>query len=290
MESPDRDRESPARPLSEADLRRFAINQITIARASLDEACRLCAEAGIGGIGVWRDKVAEVGVPAARRMIEDRGLFVSSVNVGGLFSKLGRAGLERQIDDTRAAIDEAHGLGASTLCVVAGGLPDGSRDIAGAYRMFEQGLEAVLPHARAAGVRLMLEPLHPMYLREWSTLTSLRLTNDLCDRLGEGVGLSLDVYHTFWDPDFEREIRRAAASIGRIGILVISDWLPVTRSLNDRGMIGDGVIDLRGIRGLLEACAGYAGTIELEIFSDEIWAQPPAEVIARARQRFLEHA
>lgn len=276
--------------LGEKDLKRYALNQITIARASFEEACRLIAEAGIGGIGVWRDKVAEVGVPAARAIVERYGLFVSSVNIGGLFSKDGREGLPARIEDTRRAIDEARGLGASSLCMVAGGLPPKSADLHDAYCMFVEGLDAVLPHARAAGIRLLLEPLHPMYVHDWSTLTSIRKANDLCDRFGEGVGLSFDIYHTFWDLELEREIRRAASHPGRIGIYVISDWLPVTRSLNDRGMLGDGVIDLRGTRALLEEVAGYEGVIELEIFSDEIWGKPPAEVVALARERFFTSA
>lgn len=276
--------------LGEEDLKRFALNQITIARSSLEEACRLTAEAGIGGIGVWRDKVAEVGVTEARAILERHGLFVSSVNVGGLFSKDGRDGLAGRIDDTKRAIDEAHGIAASSLCLVAGGLPPKSSDIHDAYLMFVEGLEAVLPHARAAGVRLLLEPLHPMYVHDWSSLTSIRLANDLCDRFVDDVGLSFDIYHTFWDLELEPQIRRAASHPGRIGIYVISDWLPVTRSLNDRGMIGDGIIDLRGTRALLEEVAGYDGVIELEIFSDEIWAKPPAEVVALAKERFLTSA
>jgi sugar phosphate isomerase/epimerase len=276
-----------ARPLTVADLRRFAINQITTNSLDLPAACELYARHGIGGIGLWRNKVSEVGLARARQAITDNKLLVSSINVAGLFSQFGRKGFQRQVDETRATIDEAHQLDARTVCMVAGGLAEGERDLADARRMFEEGLEAVLPHARAADVRLMLEPLHPMYLRDWSTLVTLRAANDLCDRLGKGVGLSLDVYHTFWDPDFEREVLRACAVPGRLGILVISDWLTHTRSLNDRGMIGDGQIDLRGIRALVENAANCDGLIELEIFSDEIWAQPPEEVVARARERFL---
>lgn len=278
------------RPLTQADLSRFAINQITTNRSSLAEACELYAQAGVGGIGVWRDKVDAVGVKVARQMIEDNGLVISSVNVGGMFSSFGRAGFQGQIDDTRRAIDEAYELGSKTLCIVAGGLAEGSRDVSDAYRMFEEGLETVLPHAETASVRLMLEPLHPMYLPEWSTLTSLKQANDLCDRLGQGVGLSLDVYHTWWDLSFETEVIRACHEPGRLGILVISDWLMHTRSLNDRAMIGDGVIDLKGIRALVEEEANYSGFIELEIFSDELWAQPPATVVERAVERFLTHA
>src|SRR6266478_9148405 len=172
------------------------------------------------------------------------------------------------LDDNRRAVDEAAAIGAQCLVLVVGGLPKNSRDIVGARMQVREALHALLPYARSARVPLGIEPLHPMYAADRACINTLAQANDLCDALGPGLGVAIDVYHVWWDPDLEREIARAGAA-GRLLAFHVCDWLVPTRDLlNDRGMMGDGVIDLRRIRGWVEA-AGYDGFCEVEIFSAE---------------------
>jgi len=190
------------------------------------------------------------------------------------------------LDDNRRAIDEAAALGARCLILVCGGLMPLSRDLAAARALVQEGLAALLPHARAAGVPLAIEPLHPMYAAERCCINTLAQANDLCDELGHGIGVAIDVYHLWWDPDLAHEIARAGKA-GRILAFHLSDWLvPTTDLLLDRGMMGDGVIDLRGIRGWVEA-AGFDGLSEVEIFSERNWwKRPIGEVLDTCLERF----
>ena len=191
-------------------------------------------------------------------------------------------------NSARRAIDMAAEIGAPVLVLIAGGLAEGSRDLAAAHSMVEDGVAAVLPHARAAGVRLALEPLHPMYAADRACVNSLGHALDVCDRLGDSMlGVAVDVYHVWWDPDLERQVARAGAS--RLFGFHVCDWLVPTRDLLlDRGMMGDGVVDVPRIRRWMDA-AGYAGPIEVEIFSAENWwRRDPAEVVAIAKRRFAD--
>ncbi len=193
------------------------------------------------------------------------------------------AGRQRQIDDNKRAVDEAAALGADALVLVVGGLPEGSRDIAAARAMVRDGLAAVLPHARASKIPLAIEPLHPMYAADRACVNTLEQALDLCDELGEGLGIALDVYHVWWDPELPQQIERAGK---RIVTYHVCDWLVPTRDLVfDRGMPGDGVIDLKKIRGMVEA-TGYAGHIDVEIFSTlDWWKREPDEVLRICKER-----
>ena len=163
-----------------------------------------------------------------------------------MFPAADEAGRRAALDDNRRAVDEAAGIGAQCLVLIAGGLPKGSKDLAGAHEQVRDGIAALLPYARDAGVPLAIEPLHPMYAADRACVNTLGHANDLCDELGEGLGIALDVYHVWWDPDLPRQIERAGK---RIVTYHVCDWLVPTRDLVfDRGMPGDGVIDLRGIR------------------------------------------
>jgi sugar phosphate isomerase/epimerase len=201
-----------------------------------------------------------------------------------MFPAADAVGRRGAIDDNRRAVDEAVAIGARCLVLVVGGLPAGSKDIAGARAMVRDGIGELLPYARAANMPLAVEPLHPMYAADRACVNTMAQANDLCDELGEGLGIAVDVYHVWWDPDLEREIRRAgdAARGGHQRILAfhICDWLvPTNDLLLDRGMMGDGVIDLPGIRRWVEA-AGYDGLHEVEIFSAENWwKRDPDEVV-----------
>jgi sugar phosphate isomerase/epimerase len=202
-----------------------------------------------------------------------------------MFTAGGRAGAAAALDDNRRAIDEAATLGAQCLVLVVGGLAPQSRDLAGARALVRDSLAELLPYARAANVPLAIEPLHPMYAADRACVNTLKQANDLCDELGPGVGVAVDLYHTWWDPDLEREIARAGKE--RILAFHICDWLvPTTDLLLDRGMMGDGVIDIPRIRGWVEA-AGYDGFCEVEIMSQaNWWRRPMAEVLETCAARY----
>jgi sugar phosphate isomerase/epimerase len=262
----------------------LSLNLATVRKQwNLPEAVAAAARHGFTGIAPWRDMVAEAGTATAARLFRDSGLRVTGYCRAGLFPAADAAGRQAAIDDNKRAIDEATAIGAEQLVVIGGGLPKGSRDIAGARQMFAEGLAAVLPHARAARVPLALEPMHPMYAADRGCVTTLAEMNDLCDQLGDGLGVAVDTYHVWWDPNLAREIARAGTRI--IGHH-ICDWLVPTRHLlTDRGMMGDGVIDFPAIRRMIEA-AGYRGIQEVEIFSEDWWARPGDEVLATVMERF----
>jgi sugar phosphate isomerase/epimerase len=181
-------------------------------------------------------------------------------------------------------IEEAAAIGADCIILIGGGLPQGSRDIAAARQMFADGMAAILPAARAANVPLAIEPLHPMYAADRGCITTLKEMLDIADALGnEGLGIAIDNYHVWWDPELAPQLARAGK---RIIAHHICDWLVPTRHLlTDRGMMGDGVIDFPAIRRLVEA-AGYTGIQEVEIFSEDWWTRPGDEVLATAVERF----
>jgi sugar phosphate isomerase/epimerase len=243
-----------------------------------------CARHGVRAIDPWRNQVAAAGLAEACRIVEANGMRVTGYCRGGMFPAADAAGRRAAIDDNRRAVDEAAALGAECLVLVVGSLPQGSRDIDGARAMVADGIAAVLPHARACQVPLALEPMHPMYAADRACVNTLAQALDLCDQLGDGMGVAIDVYHTWWDPDLPRQIARAGK---RILAYHVCDWLVPTRDLLvDRGMMGDGVIDLPGIRRMIEA-AGYRGTQEVEIFSAENWWKRPGdEVLKTCIERF----
>ncbi len=265
----------------------LSINLATIReQCGFAEAVDVCLKHGITAIAPWRDQVAAIGLDEAARIVRSNGLRLTGLCRGGFFPAADAVGRDKALDDNRRAIDEAAALGADCLVLVVGGLPGGSRDIDRARRMVEEGIAAVLPHARAAGVPLAIEPLHPMYAADRACVNTLGQALDMCETLGPGVGVAIDVYHVWWDPNLANQIARA----GRMKAILahhICDWLVPTRDmLTDRGMVGDGVIDLKGIRGLIEA-AGFLGAQEVEIFSAENWwKRPAAEVIATCVERY----
>jgi len=259
--------------------RLLSINTATIKQCpDLREAVAAIGRHGIAGIAPWRDQIAALGLAHSAQLIRDSGLRVTGLCRGGLFTGGGRDGLAASIDENRRALDEAKAIGAACLILVAGGLPPGSRDIEGARELARDGIGRLLEHARSVGVPLAIEPLHPMYAADRACVNTLAQANDLCEALGPGVGVAVDVYHLWWDPALEREIARAGKE--RILAFHMSDWLvPTTDLLLDRGMMGDGVIDIRRIRGWVEA-AGFDGLCEVEIFSqNNWWRRDPTEVL-----------
>lgn len=270
----------PAAPL--ADLSRVSLNQITADRLSLADAAAACAGAGVPWVGAWRHKLGD-GAEAAGGLVRDAGLRVSSLCRGGFFPAADAAGRRERDADNRRAVDEAAALGADVLVLVCGPAPNG--DLAAARRMVLEGIERLVPHAAERRVRLGVEPLHPMMIAERSVVVTLAQAIDLAERFDPAqVGVVVDAYHVWWDPDLERQVARAA---GRILGYHVSDWLsPTPDPLAGRGMMGDGVIDLRGLRGLVEE-AGYDGPIEVEVINPALAALPGDELMALVCERCL---
>jgi len=235
-----------------------------------------CARHGIRGLSPWRDQVAQMGLAQAAKAIKANDLTVTGLCRGGFFAA------KDWRDDNLRAIEEAHELGAPALILVVGGMPEGSRDLAGTRRKISDSISEILPFARKAGIPLAIEPLHPMQVAR-AAVNTLEQALDMCDALGEGVGVAVDVYHVWWDPKLKSQIARAGR---RVLGYHICDWLPTTSDLfNDRGMMGDGIIDLPSIGGWVEA-AGYKGFQEVEIFSERNWWQrDPDEVLEICKQR-----
>jgi sugar phosphate isomerase/epimerase len=251
-------------------------------RWGLADAIEGCARHGIPGISPWRDVLQDMGVAKAAQAIRDAGLQVSGLCRGGMFPAADSAGRLAAIEDNKRAIDEAQAIKAACLVMVCGGLPPGSRDLPGARAMVRDGLGAILEHARAAGVVLGLEPLHPMTCADRSVLSTLGQALDLCDELGAGVGVAVDVYHVWWDPALAQQMARAGS---RIAAFHVCDWLvPTTDLVFDRGMPGDGVIDIPAIRAMAEA-GGFRGAVECELLSHRWWKEDPDEVLRVMKER-----
>jgi sugar phosphate isomerase/epimerase len=257
----------------------LSLNTITVKALSLAQCIEACARHGIPGISPWRDVLQAMGTQQAARHIRDAGLRVTGLCRGGMFTPGGRTAA---IDDNRRAIEEAHAIGADCLVMVCGGLPQGSKDLPAAREIVREGLHAILPEARAAGVTLALEPLHPMTCADRSVLSTLSQALDLCDELGEGTGVAVDVYHVWWDPGLARQMARAR---GRIAAFHACDWkVPTTDLVFDRGLPGEGVIDIPAIRAMAEA-SGWTGGVEVEILSNHWWAQDPEAVLREVTAR-----
>lgn len=249
------------------------------------EAVEGCLKAGITAISPWRDQIAAIGLDEAARIVKANNLQLTGVCRGGMFPGVDAADRQARIDDNLRAIDEAAALNADCLVLVVGGLPGSSKDIVGARQMVSDGIAAMLPHAKASGVRIAIEPLHPMYAADRACVNTIDQALDICETLGETVGVAIDVYHVWWDPNLAKAIARAGR-MKRIFAHHICDWLVPTRDmLLDRGMMGDGVIDLPGIRRMIED-AGFQGPQEVEIFSqDNWWKRPGDEVLAVIKER-----
>ena len=268
-----------------SDLARLSLNQMTTERWSVREAVEGCARAEIPAIGLWRHKVAETGLRESARAVRDAGIQVSSLCRGGMFPAATAAERRERIDDNRRAIDQAVELGTDVLVLVCGPAPD--RDIDAARAMVADAIGELAPYAQERGVRLGIEPLHPMFAADRSVIVTLGQANDVASRFPvEQVGVVVDVYHVWWDPEVYRQIERAA---GRILGFHINDWLvPTPDLLLGRGMMGDGVIELRRMRAAVDA-AGYAGLIEVEIFNRTIWETPGDTVLTRVRECYLAY-
>ena len=273
----------------------LSLNTATVRKqAPLDRIIEAAVARGIGMIDPWRDQVQAIGLDKVARQIRDAGVRLSGYCRGGFYTALDAPGQAAALDDNRRAIDEAKALGSPCLVLVVGSLPGAlagkpqSTDIALARRQVRDGIAASLDHARSVGMPLAIEPLHPMQAADRACINTLEQALDLCGELDPGrtgaLGVALDAYHVWWDPKLAAQIERAGAD--RLLAYHICDWLLPTRDLlNDRGMPGDGVIELRKLRGLVET-AGYQGAVEIEIFSEAWWSRPLEEVLDVCISRF----
>jgi sugar phosphate isomerase/epimerase len=277
-----------------ADHEALSINTATVRKqAKLDAIIEACARRDIRLICPWRDQVQAVGLEKIAAQVRDTGLELSGYCRGGFFPAADAAGLAAALEDNRRAVDEAATLGSPCLVLVVGALPGALsgkpayKDIQRARDQVFDGIAATLEYAKKARVPLAIEPLHPMQAAERACINTLEQALDICDALDPGksgaLGVAVDVYHVWWDPKLEEQIERAGRQ--RLLAFHVCDWLLPTRDLlNDRGMMGDGIIELRKIRGFMEE-AGYAGAAEVEIFSEDWWARPLDDVLATCIER-----
>lgn len=266
-------------------LDRLSLNQITMDRMAMQDAIDACARAGLTWIGLWRHKVQEAGLETTRRLLRDAGVRVSSLCRAGFFAAPSATEREARLKDNLRAVEEAAELDAETLVLVCGPAP--GRDLHGARQMVREGIAELVPHAAAFGVRLGVEPLHPMYAAERSVIVTLEEALDIVLPFDPSViGVIVDAFHVWWDPKLYDEIGRAQ---GRILGFHVSDWLvPLPDMLMGRGFMGDGVIDLRRMRRAVDE-TGYRGPIEVEIFNEEVWALPGDESLTRICDRYRRY-
>ncbi|RLV55759.1 sugar phosphate isomerase/epimerase [Aeromicrobium phragmitis] len=268
-------------------LARLALNQRTTANWSLREAIDGCVAAGIPALGVWREPLAEVGVDVGARWIQEAGLRVSSVCRGGFFTSADPDERRRAHEENLRALDETAALDAAALVLVPGGLPEGDRDIRGARSRAAEAIADLAPHAAARGVRLAIEPMHPIYAADRGVVSTLEQALDIAEPHDpDVVGVVVDTFHVWWEPGVLDQIARAA---DRIHSYQICDWItPLPPdALLSRGMVGDGHIDFATLTAAV-AATGYDGDVEVEIFNADVWAAPGDETVATMARRYIE--
>ncbi len=282
------------------DLSRLSLNTATTKALTLPEAVEVAAAAGLGAVGLWRDRVAETGLAESARIVREAGLRVSSLCRGGFLTAADSRGIDRAMADNRAAIEEAATLGTRELIMVVGGLgaasepggpatPGGDKDLVAARARVAERIADLVPFAQQHDVRLVLEPLHPIFAADRAVLSTLEQCLDMADPFpAESVGVVVDTYHVWWDPNLQAQIQRAAAA-GRLASYQVCDWiLPLAKdALLSRGFMGDGYIDFPTITSWV-ARAGYTGDVEVEIFNADIWAAPGEQTVATMAQRYSE--
>lgn len=273
------------------DLARFSINQMTVKQLSLPELAEACTDVGVTGVGLWREPVQTHGLEATAKLMRDAGLTVTTLCRGGFLTAVDPHARVAAVDDNKAAIDEAAALGTDTLVLVSGGLPAGSKDLHGARSRIAEALAELAPYAASRGVRLAIEPLHPMFASDRCVVSTLAQALDLAERFpAEQVGVCVDTYHVWWDDLAPAQIARAGRE-GRLHAFQLADWItPLPEGvLNGRGQLGEGSVDLRSWRALVEE-AGYAGPIEVELFNDTLWSRPGKELLTETATAYTEHA
>lgn len=270
------------------DLSRLCVHTITTKPWTIEQAAKNFSEAGIGGITVWRDALTGRDIKQTGQMLRDYNLDIVSLCRGGFFPNSSASGRQEAIDDNRKAIDEAEALGAPLIVLVCGAVP--GQSLTESRKQIRDGIAAVLPYAEAAGVRLAIEPLHPMYADSRSAINTLGQANDMAEELNSPwLGIALDVYHLWWDPDLEQEIKRTGLN-GNLSAFHICDWKsPTLDMLNDRGLMGEGCINIKEIRGWVEE-SDFNGFIEVEIFSNLYWKEDQSVFLKKITEAYLKNS
>jgi len=265
-------------------INRLCVHTITTKPLSLREACEAYTDAGIPGITVWRQYL-EPSPEESAKVINDSGLDVVSLCRGGFFPAESAKDRQAAIDDNLRAIDEAAAIGAPLIVLVCGAVP--GMPLAEGRKQIADGIAACLDHAKANNVKLAIEPLHPMYADTRSAVNTIGQANDIVEHISSlMVGVTVDVYHLWWDPNLEAEIARAGDTVFSFHVC---DWrIPTRDMLNDRGLMGEGCINIKEIRAWVER-AGFDGYIEVEIFSDEYWAMDQREFLKRIKDTYQNH-
>lgn len=268
------------------DLSRLAIHTQTNKPWSLGQCIDAYSRAGVRGISVWRHTLEPMGAPQAAKMLRDAGMHVPALVRGGFFVASDEKARQSSIDVNRICIDEAAEIGAEMVVLVVGAVPGIALDEA--RKQVAEGISRILDHAAGRNVKLAIEPMHPMYAADRSCINRMAEARQICQQLGHPMlGIAVDVYHVWWDPDLKREIQLAGEQ-GTLFGFHVCDWRVETRHLlNDRGLMGDGCIPIRTIRGWVEA-AGYRGFNEVEVFSDHYWTMDQCDYVDLIRRRYLQ--
>jgi len=276
--------------MSEA-LARFSINQMTVKQLSLPELASACTDLGVTGVGLWREPVQAYGLERTAKLMRDAGLTVTTLCRGGFLTAIDPEERAGAVADNKAAIDEAVALGTDTLVLVSGGLPAGDKDLRGARSRIADALAELAPYAASRGVRLAIEPLHPMFASDRCVVSTLAQALDLAELFPAAqVGVCVDTYHVWWDDQAPAQIARAGRG-GRLHAFQLADWVtPLPEGvLNGRGQLGEGSVDLREWRALVEE-AGYDGPIEVELFNEDLWSGDGRELLSATARGYVRHA
>ena len=275
-----------AKPLT--DLARLCIHTITTKPWNIETAAQNFSAAGVTGITVWRDALEGRGIKKTGQLIRDTGLSIVSLCRGGFFPSIDPLKRKASIDDNRRAIEEAAELGTSMIVLVCGADP--KQSLEDSRKQIRDGIAAVLPDAKAAGVKLAIEPLHPMYADTRSAINTMAQANNMAIELNSPlVGVAVDVYHLWWDPALEQEIKRCGEN-NHLFAFHICDWnVPTSDFLNDRGLMGEGCIPVRKIRSWVEA-TGFNGFYEVEIFSNKFWKEDQTQFLRKIIKAYKENS
>ncbi len=270
------------------DFSKLCIHTITTKPWDVETAIEKYANAGIGGITVWRQWLEGRDIEKIGNSIREHNLSLVSLCRGGFFPAADQQGVDAAIEDNRLAIREAAALGAPMIVLVCGAVP--GQPLTKSRKQITDGIAAVLPLAEELGIKLAIEPLHPVYADDRSAINTMAQANAVCDELDHDlVGIAADVYHIWWDPDLEEQIRITGEK-NRLFAFHICDWMtPTSDLLNDRGLMGEGCIDIKGIRKMVEA-TGFAGFNEVEVFSNRWWSQDQDEFLAAIKKAYLENS
>jgi sugar phosphate isomerase/epimerase len=274
----------------DGDLSRFSINQMTVKQLSLPRLADVCGRLGVRNVGLWREPVQAYGVDAAAKLARDAGLRVTTLCRGGFLTAVEPDARAAALADNRAAVDECVALGTDTLVLVSGGLPPGERDLEATRERIADALGELGPYAGERGVRLAIEPLHPMFASDRCVVSTLDQALALAERFpADQVGVVVDTYHIWWDDRAPAAVVRAGEG-GRIHAFQLADWItPLPAGvLNGRGLIGDGAVDLRLWRERVDA-TGFTGPVEVELFNDDLWARDGEELLRDVAERYVRH-